>query len=712
MNPDEKKPPSDLIGHVPRKKKPLISGVSAGTSLTDAAPPATAAFDIPIPRKKKPNIQALHRAQEQDRFMGSGSERSANGSHSHQQHPRALSSASTRGGHFSEEQSRRPSVETGRPVFPENSRVRIVSEAPFVVKIKTKGVPLFSPGGQSPLPVPDPDPSSFADLEGRSPSKRSRPSITTYKELEDTDSDDFLTEAEEHNLLKKRLKKRRKNLESDVAAGENPDASAGATDAVTQNADVAVDSLVPVTTSANPAAIDSPTPGVLSTLWYSRECFLHVFVMEKICGWKTRPNMQLVEDVEEQPTQESEDQADAKPAAVAKSLLDPAEATRLQQQAFMAHEFRTDLKRRMEISRMNPTNCPIVMATAVAESQKLITDPTEKKKRYKLQPVIIPAGEAVAAVGGSSEHGGSREEVLLVKWRGRSYMHCSWERASDIERLDPSTNNTARNKVRRFYQNQENLYGFNWKQVLEEERTTAAAIHHHGSSGSTENATVLSATAIVAEDDADQVEEHFSLQCLEVERILACDENEMDLQVLAKQRAINMRDEQGELRRKEQEQRGVVDKIVDECNEVGMSWDPEDNVRYVVKWKGLPYVEMTWEYWRDIKRDAVDEAEDFWYRQQAPDLELMRQCANRPHPHMRDFKKLQESPAYGVSKKPRPIAKLDGDDDDTEMTVQESDPGFRLRSYQLEGVNWLLFNWWNRRSCILADEMGLGYVVV
>lgn len=35
----------------------------------------------------------------------------------------------------------------------------------------------------------------------------------------------------------------------------------------------------------------------------------------------------------------------------------------------------------------------------------------------------------------------------------------------------------------------------------------------------------------------------------------------------------------------------------------------------------------------------------------------------------------------------------------------------QLRDYQLEGVNWLLFNWYNRRNCILADEMGLGKTV-
>lgn len=34
-----------------------------------------------------------------------------------------------------------------------------------------------------------------------------------------------------------------------------------------------------------------------------------------------------------------------------------------------------------------------------------------------------------------------------------------------------------------------------------------------------------------------------------------------------------------------------------------------------------------------------------------------------------------------------------------------------LRPWQLSGVSWLTFNWYNRRSCILADEMGLGKTV-
>ena len=34
--------------------------------------------------------------------------------------------------------------------------------------------------------------------------------------------------------------------------------------------------------------------------------------------------------------------------------------------------------------------------------------------------------------------------------------------------------------------------------------------------------------------------------------------------------------------------------------------------------------------------------------------------------------------------------------------------GVVLREYQIDGVNWLIFSWYQRRNCILADEMGLG----
>ena len=32
---------------------------------------------------------------------------------------------------------------------------------------------------------------------------------------------------------------------------------------------------------------------------------------------------------------------------------------------------------------------------------------------------------------------------------------------------------------------------------------------------------------------------------------------------------------------------------------------------------------------------------------------------------------------------------------------------YKLMPFQIDGVNWLCNNWWNRQHCILADEMGL-----
>lgn len=701
MNPDEHKMDGDFLGHIPRKKKPKA-----------AAPPAAAqaAEDIPIPRKKKPKM-LLHRAQEQERAAASssGGERGGHHHYGGQQRKKSYLKSASGSGSLPYLSERKPSgsvlerSNTSGPVTSETSRVRIVSETPFVVRIKTKDIP-FTTGtaSVSRSSMGRRTGSSSSTASRSTTNKRQRVSAVSYQELEDTDSDDFMTEEEEQELLRKRAKKKRRKLEK----------VGGSTNEAAEEVGVAQQSAMAVTLApVNPNVIESPPAGVLSTLWYSRECFLHVFVMEKIYGWKTRPKVQLVEENHEQPKEEKiEDQDETvKPLSLTTTRsLELAEAIRLQRKALATADVWADPKKRMEISRINPSNCPFVMGMAEAASQTEKGGASGKKKSYKLQSVASDEAASTAA--------GSREEVLLVKWRGRSHMHCSWERASDVQRLDPSTSSTARNKIRRFYQNQEITYGSNWKHVLEEERATAASIHSHGISGIADNKTPSAMAA--AEDEADEVEEHFSPQCLEIERVLVCDENEMNMEVLAKQRAINIRDEQEELNRKERGQQeveygnaatgAVSSKKVAPQEDVDVPWDPEDNVRYVVKWKGLPYAEMTWEYWRDIKRDAVDEAEDFWFRQRAPDLEEARQITNRPHPHIRDFKKLQESPAYGLSKRCRPVAKLEGEDDDMPVAATESDPGFRLRSYQLEGVNWLLFNWWNRRSCILADEMVSG----
>uniref|UniRef100_A0A8C4PW23 Chromodomain helicase DNA binding protein 7 n=1 Tax=Equus asinus TaxID=9793 RepID=A0A8C4PW23_EQUAS len=98
---------------------------------------------------------------------------------------------------------------------------------------------------------------------------------------------------------------------------------------------------------------------------------------------------------------------------------------------------------------------------------------------------------------------------------------------------------------------------------------------------------------------------------------------------------------------------------------------------YLVKWCSLPYEDSTWELRQDIDQAKIEEFEKLMSRE--PETERVER------PPAEDWKKSERSREYKNNNK--------------------------LREYQLEGVNWLLFNWYNMRNCILADEMGLGKTI-
>ncbi|XP_052332541.1 chromodomain-helicase-DNA-binding protein 8-like isoform X2 [Oncorhynchus keta] len=117
-----------------------------------------------------------------------------------------------------------------------------------------------------------------------------------------------------------------------------------------------------------------------------------------------------------------------------------------------------------------------------------------------------------------------------------------------------------------------------------------------------------------------------------------------------------------------------VDRILDESNSVD---NGELVVYYLVKWCSLPYEDATWELREDVDEVKVEEFRKIQDRQP--------QLKRTPRPQAAAWKKLEE--------------------------FREYKSGNVLREYQLEGVNWLLFNWYNRQNCILADEMGLGKTI-
>lgn len=118
-----------------------------------------------------------------------------------------------------------------------------------------------------------------------------------------------------------------------------------------------------------------------------------------------------------------------------------------------------------------------------------------------------------------------------------------------------------------------------------------------------------------------------------------------------------------------------VDRIMDFARSTDDRGEPVTH--YLVKWCSLPYEDSTWELRQDLDQAKIEEFEKLMSRE--PETERVER------PPADDWKKSESSREYKNNNK--------------------------LREYQLEGVNWLLFNWYNMRNCILADEMGLGKTI-
>jgi chromodomain-helicase-DNA-binding protein 7 len=121
-----------------------------------------------------------------------------------------------------------------------------------------------------------------------------------------------------------------------------------------------------------------------------------------------------------------------------------------------------------------------------------------------------------------------------------------------------------------------------------------------------------------------------------------------------------------------------------------------------VKWRGLGYGECTWELWSEVANEEALIAQC-----RAKEAEVDTIAAQ--HSHNNNSTNKSERDKYQRSKDSLSVNDrlnlLSG------KALNREDIPVRdvvLRDYQLQGINWLLFQWTQGRSCLLADEMGLG----
>ncbi len=126
----------------------------------------------------------------------------------------------------------------------------------------------------------------------------------------------------------------------------------------------------------------------------------------------------------------------------------------------------------------------------------------------------------------------------------------------------------------------------------------------------------------------------------------------------------------------------TVERIIAQRDNEANKDIPYSHLAYLVKWKGLPYADCTWEAEEEIKEIAQEAIASYLERSTSLTVPWRSQNFSQGRPK---YTRMTEQPAF-IS-------------------------AGTLKDFQMTGLNWLAYLWSKNENGILADEMGLGKTV-
>jgi SNF2 family DNA or RNA helicase len=309
--------------------------------------------------------------------------------------------------------------------------------------------------------------------------------------------------------------------------------------------------------------------------------------------------------------------------------------------------------------------------------------------------------DTVESILGRRLRASSSRQEYLIKFKHRSFRHCVWIEAKEFL----SRGKAVKAKISRWQKKEAEYNSFIPKhsakignsqhsqhlsasqEDLEEVIRLDDAAHNHDHSAPVPT---IKSTAYIQQkiseinDCSDVLEmfgcglagEFFPSDNLAVERIISQQEREIDEDEL--EDWLRRRD----FMQKLHDERGMDEKW--DNSKVGTNGRPVLH-EYLVKWRGLGYDSCTYEYDIDIDEDLL--IAKFHQFDELPSREQVKIANNY------DKLRFNFTDPYNAK------------------TIPPFNAGFELRSYQIEGLNWMIANWQMNRGCLLADEMGLGKTV-